>query len=498
MFNKFESSSFFSCTAMAVIFFSSSLLGGCSGAQRKVDLPPEGIEKQGIEEIIPYTMGNIKWHKTLYKEGWRVVTSSEKALSYAKEKSIKSSGDAIAELLVSYGERTGAFGENMKGDAEAAGRRMQKVFKEGTEKSRNIVEKTHALGRREINYGEESFRMAWSRLIKGNMSIVARTEADRKELVALPHNYYSNIKKDYSNIKEATDSFLEKVAQPINDSWEEAFRKAGYEFRKQYEISGQQGNSLTALGPLLYGYLKAFYEGIAAPSSKTIVKKGITGTSRALFLPASATVVAGRTVQSAGLAVYYSGKSGLNIIAPTVESGFYSGLAILSLGTVPLTYASGITLGAVNQVAFTAGAPVAGTAEGVGRGTADTAKYVGFLAYDSVKGTTKVVINQTSAGIALGYNALTAIPMHLLVGAVDSAIFLAWDGPRLVLVKASGQVGERYNPGDLPSGVVVDINEMRKEKGIHVEVLSEDPRIIKEVIEKIPCDLREGGRACEE
>jgi len=490
--------SFSAPSMLLVILLLAVLSGGCSGSRPKADAAPGMAGKQELEEIIPYTMGNIKWHKALYKEGWRVVTSSEKALSYAKEKSIKSSGSALSELLASYGKRTGDLGRDMKDAVAAAGRRTQKVFREGKEKSGDIIEKTHVLGQREIHYGEENFRAAWGHLIKGNMSIGARTEADRKELAALPHNYYSGIKEDFSNIKEATDGFLEKVTGPINDSWEDAFQKAGNEFREQYELSGQKGNSLTALGPILYGYLKVFYEGFAAPSSKTIVKKGIIGTSRALFLPASATVVAGRTVQSAGLAVYYTGKSGINIIAPTVEGGFYTGLAMLSLGAVPLTYASGITLGAINQVAFTAGAPVAGTAEGAARGVGGSAKYVGFLAYDSVKGTTKVVINQTSAGIVLGYNALTAIPLHLLVGAVDSAIFLAWDGPRLVLIKASGQAGKNYSPGDLPSGVVVNIDEMRKENGIKVEVLSEDPHVIKEVIEKIPCDLREGGGACEQ
>ena len=239
-----------------------------------------------------------------------------------------------------------------------------------------------------------------------------------------------------------------------------------------------------------------------APTSRTIVKKSVVGTSRAMFLPAAATAVTGRTVESTGLTVYYVGKTGINIVTPTIEGGLYAGMSILSLGSVPLTYVTGTTIGAVNQVAFTAGAPVVGIAEGTAKSVADTAKYVGFMAYDSVKGTTKVIINQASAGIVLGYNALTAIPMHLLVGAVDSAVFLAWDGPRLVIAKLKGQIndekGKSSTAGDLPVGTVVDIGKIRISERLKLEIISEDPAVIEEVLKKIPCDLREKGGACDE
>ena len=487
---------------LLILFLATLLVGGCSHSpvQKKQAIAEESA--QSLDDIMSYTRGNIRWHKTLYKEGWRVVTSSEEAIRYAKEKSIISSGRAMSELFKSYGQRTIGYGSDIKEDIKSVGTRTKKIFDEGTKKSFEILEETHSLGQRELRYAEENFDKAWGHLIKGNLSIVARTEADRKEMAALPGNYYSNLKRDFSNINKVTDSIIERSVGDINDSWEDAFRKAGDGFRAEYDRSGEKGNSLAALGPLLYGYLKVFYDGLLAPTSRTIVKKSVVGTSRAMFLPAAATSVTGRTVQAAGLTVYYIGKTGINIVSPTIEGGFYTGMSILSLSSVPLTYVTGTTLGTVNQVAFTAGAPVVGVAEGTAKSVADTAKYVGFMAYDSVKGTTKVVINQASAGVVLGYNALTAIPMHLLVGAVDSAVFLAWDGPRLVIATARGKIDsgtkESFTPGDLPVGTVVDIGKIRISERLKLEIISEDPAVIEEVIKKIPCDLREKGGACEE
>jgi hypothetical protein len=147
---------------------------------------------------------------------------------------------------------------------------------------------------------------------------------------------------------------------------------------------------------------------------------------------------------------------------------------------------------------------------------------VGFVTYDAVKGATKVVINQTASGIVLGYNALTALPMHALFGVEDAAVFLAWDGPRLVVAMARGRVklgggstergappppvasahdgenetvnepaaGESYSLGDLPAGTVVDLKKLEGVDGVTVEILSTDNAVIKEVLEKIPDDVR--------
>jgi hypothetical protein len=199
-----------------------------------------------------------------------------------------------------------------------------------------------------------------------------------------------------------------------------------------------------------------------------------------------------------GLTFYYTGKTGVKIVSPTVESGLLAGMSVLSLSAVPVTYAAGGTLGAVNQVAFIAAGPVAGTAHGVATTTIDTAAYVGLVTYDGVKGTTKVAINQASSGIVLGYNALTAIPTHIVMGVEDTAVFLAWDGPRLMIAAASGKLKTRSDDkdqptlGDLPVGTVVDMKKLEQSQGTKVEVLSTDPAVIRDVLERLPDDLRTG------
>ena len=63
--------------------------------------------KKPLSQVIPVTMANIKGQKTLYKEGWFVITSSEKALQYAKEHSIDSSAQALQKVKESFKNKKG-------------------------------------------------------------------------------------------------------------------------------------------------------------------------------------------------------------------------------------------------------------------------------------------------------------------------------------------------------------------------------------------------------
>ncbi len=116
-------------------------------------------------------------------------------------------------------------------------------------------------------------------LVQGNLSMAKRTEVERQELANLPGNYFKTLKSDFSNIFELAGEARQKFAGKIDPQWESAFQKASREFQAEYEKSGKEQNSLMALGPILYGYLKSFYYGIAAPASKTIVKTTATGAS---------------------------------------------------------------------------------------------------------------------------------------------------------------------------------------------------------------------------
>lgn len=455
--------------------------------------------KASIEDVIPLTMGNIRGHAMLYNEGWFIVTSSSRAFEYAREKSLDSSKTALRQVLRNASERSEEYKEAIKTDVQESVKSGKNLVLSGTERTGEILGETHGLAKSELAYAGDSFQKAMAAFVRGNMTIAGRTEEERKELADLPGNYFKTLKHDFSNMYELTEPARKRFAEKIDPAWESAFQKAGREFQASYEKSGEEPNSLMALGPLLSGYLRSLYHGLVAPASKTIVKTTVQGTTYAVFLPvAAASIVAGRTVQSVGLTVYYVGKTGVKVVSPTVEGGLLSGLSLLSLGAVPVTYTLGGTWGAMNQVAFSTAGPVVGTVRATVATGVHSAGYVGFLAYDAVKGTTQVVINQAASGIVLGYNALTAIPTHVLVGAVDTAVFLAWDGPRLVIASARGRIKpgkdpgstESYSLGDLPVGTVVDLRKLRTQDGVSVDILSTDTAVIKEVLEKTPEDLR--------
>jgi hypothetical protein len=86
------------------------------------------------------------------------------------------------------------------------------------------------------------------------------------------------------------------------------------------------------------------------------------------------------------------------------------------------------------------------------------------------------------------------------MGVEDMAVFLAWDGPRLMISVASGKLKTGSNGkdkptlGDLPVGTVIDLKKLEQSQGTKVEVLSTDPAVIRDVLERLPNDLRiEGG-----
>jgi hypothetical protein len=481
------------------VFLSLFLQPRISLSNQELETATAREEKVPIEDIIPSTFSNMRGHKMLYNEGWRAVTSSSKALEYANEKSLVSSKAALKQVMAEVSKDTTAYQEAIKADVKDSVALGKDAVIKGTERSGEIFGETHDLAKTELAYARDNFKKAMGSFVQGNLSIVKRTEDDRRELANLPGNYFRTLKSDFSNIFELADSARKRFAGKIDPEWEKAFRKASREFQGEYEKSGTKQNSLMALGPILSGYLKSFYHGLAAPASKTIVKTGVVGTSYVVFLPVTTTaVVAGRTVQSVGLTIYYVGKTGVNIVSSTVEGGLLSGLSLLSLASVPVTYAAGGTWGAMNQVAFSTVGPAAGAVEAAATATAHTAGYVGFVTYDAVKGATKVVINQAASGIVLGYNALTAVPMHALFGVEDAAVLLFWDGPRLAVAVARGRVkigkepaqGETYSLGELPVGTVVDLKKLESVDGVTVEILSTDNAVIKEVLEKIPDDVR--------
>jgi hypothetical protein len=460
--------------------------------------------KKTPSEIISVTESNLRGHKSLYHEGWFVVSSSERAFSYAKEHAITSSGQAMSKAIADAGEHSSEYGKSLVDAGKGGVQTGAKVFSGGTELSKKELAFTAGLVKSEWDYGSRNLNLAWERFVKGNMTLTQRTEEDRQALAAVPGNWYKHLQSDFRNLDELTDKATNSMSTHIEGRWSEAYDEARADFNQSYQKSGTRGNTLSGLGDIMVGYIKVLYSGLVKPASRSVVQgaegaaKGVTNL---VFLPVTKLfVVSGRTIQSTGLTLYYTTSMGVKLVSPTVEGGLLTGLSMLSYGTIPVTAAVGGTVGAANQVAVTAAAPIAGAGKAVAVGAADTGIYAAQVSYDLLKGVTKVTLNQAQSGIVLGYNALTALPTHLLLGTANSIIFLAYDGPRLVIASVKGEVqwsdagGEKGSVPvqSLPVGSVVDLNALRKEPGVQVQVISDDPEVVQGVLEKLPDDLRVG------
>jgi len=469
-------------------------LSGCAAARPA--RPPETDGKLAVEDVIPLTAGNMRGHEMLFNEGWYVVSSSAKALEYARKNSIVSSREAIREALRDASRRTAELGRSVPADLADYERTRVDIASATAMRTAAIREASRASAQDEFAYAEDNFKLAAAPFVRGSVSVARRTEEDRRALMSLPGGYFADLKGDFSDLYDKAAAARERFAAKISPAWEESFRRASRDFKAEYDKSGEAPNSLLALGPVLRGYLEAFYHGAAIPAAKTLVRGTAETASLGMFLPAaSATIVTGRTVQSTGLAVYYAGRAGTHVIAPTVESGFFGAVALLSAGTAETTEAGGAMIGAVNQVAFAPAAPAVAAGAAAGSALADAGQYVGLVLYDAGAGATQVLIDQGATGVVLGYNALTALPAHALLLGGDAVVLLAWDGPRLLLAEAQGRVrsdqgGKEYSLGELPAGTVVDLKALEKTEGVKVKTLSINPTVLERALENIRLDLR--------
>lgn len=457
-------------------------------------------------EIISVTESNLRGHKSLYKEGWFVVSSTEKAFSYAKEHSITSSGQAMSRAVEDMGGHSAEYGKNLVESGKGGVQTGAKIFEGGTKLSKQELAYTGTLVKSEWDYGSAKLNSAWEHFVKGNMSLAERTAEDRQALAAVPGNWFEHLQGDFHNLGELTDAATNAMSTHIEGRWSDAYGEARTDFNASYQKSGTRGNSLSGLGDIMVGYIKVIYSGLVKPTTRTAVQAAevtAKGVTNVVFLPvAGLFIVTGRTIASTGLSLYYTTSMGVKLVSPTVEGGLLTGLSMLSYSTIPVTAAVGGAVGVVNQVAVTTAAPVVGAGQAVVVGAAETGVYAAQVSYDLIKGATKVTMNQAQSGIALGYNALTALPTQTLLAAANSVVFLAYDGPRLVVASVKGEVQWSDKNGDkgsipvqsLPVGSVVDLNALSKQPGVQTQIISDDPDVVQKVLEKLPDDLRVGER----
>jgi hypothetical protein len=269
---------------MIAAFALSIALSGCGGGMKKAPALSEP-SVTGYGDIIPLTEGNLKGHKLLYNEGWFVVSSTKRAFEYAQKKSVKPSRENIRKIARDLVNRSKDFGEDVGKDTKESYANAKALLEGGTLTSAVIISGTGELAGIEYDYAKQTFIDACDAFVKGHLSLARRTPEDLADLKSVPGNYFSDLRDDFSNIFELSARANRKVSQKIGLSWDKSFEDAANDFRAEYEQSGKRKNSLTALGDILSGYLKAFYNGFARPSAKTIVEGGAKGANTVIFLP---------------------------------------------------------------------------------------------------------------------------------------------------------------------------------------------------------------------
>jgi len=455
-----------------------------------------GNTSQPIEDVIPTTIANIQGHKALYNEGWFIITSSEKALSFAKKHGINSSAHALHQAQTSIGKHSSKYVINLKKDFSDSKQTTKDVFNQGIDRSIDIAVGTHELAKQEVAYSKDSAIDAWQTLVSGYVYLGERTQDSRTALGNLPGDYVDNVSEDFGTLSSTISEMQARSTTDIIGQWDNALTYAEAEFKQGYQKSGEKNDSITGLSTLLVGYAKGLYRGLfkpAAASSWQTAKYTVKIAGAAVFLPVASTyILTKNTLQSSGMAVYYTGKTGIEVISPTIKGGYLASMSLLSAGAVPVTYLTGTTVGIINQVGSTIIAPIAGVTQGTITSAADTLAYGTLVTYDALAGTTKIFVEQVQSGVVLGYNALTALPAHFLLGSLNTAYFLVWDGPKLVIASVKGEVNyspEALQPGALPVGAVVDLKALQNNSQLEVNVISEDPEIINQVLENLPKDL---------
>ncbi len=453
--------------------------------------------KKTVEEMIPLTMANIQGHKTLFEEGWFFVSSTEHSAEFAKREGWIAAGEEVARLRANISTNRAAFKSERESHAESAGTLRQGIRETGSHLSKSIHDQTSETVRSQWEATKDGFTQAWRGILQGRVSLRTRTEKDRVEFKSIASKSFSSMRGDFKTVDEVVASLTDIGTEKIENSWDDAFSIAKKDFQTEYERSGTETNAIMGLLHIFKGYGESIYHGLVQPTGKEVArgaKKGGALLTKAVAFPvASAFIVTGRTVQSLGLSMYYGSKIGYQVVAPTVEGGFLAAVSLASMASLPVTAVAGHGLGFFNQVAVSAVAPAVSTGADFVATGASTAKFAGLMTYDIATSSTKIIIKELRVGAVLGYNMLSALPTHIVMGAADSVILLAWDGPRLILAKVSGRITrgtEAFPVNALPVGAVIDLEKLREEKDVKVENLEVTQDELQKILEKAPDDFR--------
>lgn len=471
------------------------ILISCQKERREKILgkPVIGKEAQpaSMEEIAPLTSNAIGARKELHKNGWKVIPSTEKSLKTASESSAMTAKHAIAAVLLKKGDRVKKYPKELE-DSILEVRGWGVEFEQEEKLTRQkLRENSWKLARKEMKASKTFFHQSKEKFVLGYLTYFERTEEDLKELKNIPGGYYKDLKNDFSNIYKISSEVRENNSDKLSKAWKGALESGLTAYNEAYQKSGERDNSILAVFDILGGYTVSVSEFFLKPVGISLLNTGEILLWDGVILPVStSSLFAGRTLASTGMTLFYTSKVGIKTISPTIEAGFLSSVAMLSASATVPTVIGGEGLSAFNQVTVVAGTEAVratGTAGAIGY---KTGEMVVGMTYDFGKDTSVSTLYGLKTGVVLGYTALTVIPTQVVLSAPDSVFFLAWDGPRLVIARSKGNLKQW---GDTPAGAVVDL-EVAKKQGMDVEVVTDDPKVIKKVLEVQDKDLQEGGK----
>lgn len=430
------------------------------------------------ESVIPITMANIQGQKKLFENGWYIIASPIEAYKMASENSV-SSHQALKRALIMAEEQstTVSLQEALKNARET----MEAIQLRGNGISKKINQKSHEVSVSLKKASERQFYKAWEKINLGYLNYSQTNRDDINRLIHVNRDFFPNLKREFKDMDEAAAPIFGSFFEYHEVNWRKHFKEGQYSFDEQYKKSGHRSNSLMGLWDILVGYGKFLYSsfGKTAALGITNVAKnsGYYSTSAVL----RSYIFAHSTVYSLGANLYYSTKLGYRVLSPTFESGFLSSLALLNVVAAPVSNAGLRSAGFVNKIAVNSVAPaLAGSELAITQLTERGKNAAIYITYGGL-GAGEVIFEKIESGIVLGYSALSQIPPQVLLGAVNTAVFLVVDGPKLVLMAASGKIAGK-NIWELPTGSVMDMKKLR-EAGVEFRPLSEDPKILKRVLQ---------------
>lgn len=434
---------------------------------------------QTLKKIAPLTANSIGSRKNLLENGWAVIPSGKKSMDLVYENGGISARVAKAMVLVHMKKRSSDFPGKLGDTMTSVASWVNSGINDSSSRTEDIYDAAWQLSKTEWKTSKDSFKEAGSRFVLGYIYLVPRAESDFRRLNSTLDEL--GLKRDTSSKKlnELFSATLKQNSQNIISAWSDSFSKASDEFTKNYEASGERGNALLALVDIFQGYSVALKEVMIAPIAKTGKNTGEILVVNGVYVPLSQTMnFSSNALISTGVVLYYSTQTGYRVLSPTLEAGLFSSIGILSASSTIPTYTGGTTLAAFNQVTSVAATTTGGAIGVVGGATIDTTAFATGMLYDFSKGTAEAGMYAMSSGMVLGYAAMTVLPSQLLLTAVDGPILIMYDGPRVVIATIKGN----YSPfEDAPTGSVINLEEAKKTG--KVKILTDDPKIIKKVLD---------------